>query len=131
MLASPNLTALMLNRLRIEPTLLNTTAEELYKIPYETLAKTMTEEQRKKWPHVLSQLVADQDAAIDEHFPDIPLLLMGGKQDPLVPVRFTEPWVKKHAERDVEFFVQDNTGHSCTKEMVAKMAEWLGNLYAR
>ncbi|RDW77703.1 hypothetical protein BP6252_05756 [Coleophoma cylindrospora] len=127
----PNLTALMLNRLRIDPTILKTTAEDLYKIPYETLAGTMTVEQKTRWPQVLSRLVSEQDAAIDEKFPNIPLLLMGGKQDPLVPVRFTEPWVKKHIERNVEFFVQDNTGHSCTKEMVARMAAWLGDLYSK
>lgn len=128
---SPNLTALLLSRLRLDPALLSTTSEELYKVSYDELFKVMNEKQRGRWPRRLSQIVGEQDRKIDEEFPDLPLLLMGGKEDLLVPVRFTAPWVEnRKGNKNVEFFVQDNTGHSCTKEMVAKMAVWLSDLFA-
>lgn len=45
----------------------------------------------------------------------------------------TASWLERRRDRlggdgvaDTELFVQDNTGHSCTKEMVAKIADWIG-----
>jgi len=136
----PNLTALMLSRLGLDPSSLNTSFDELYKVPYGELEKVLTEQQRKRWPRTLHQLMAEGDRKVKEEWDDdVPLLLMGGKQDPLVPVRFMEPWVEKRREREesgkfegkrkLEVLVQDNTGHSCTKEMVWKMAEWLSEIF--
>ncbi|KAL3419853.1 hypothetical protein PVAG01_08351 [Phlyctema vagabunda] len=125
----PNLTALMLSRLGIDPEQLSTTPEELYKVSYDDLTQVMTEQQRKRWPRVLSQLVSEQDRLVDEAFPPVPVLLMGGKQDRLVPVRHTRAWVRQRRGRaEVELFVQDNTGHSCTEEMVGRVSAWLSGL---
>ncbi|KAK9326704.1 Alpha/Beta hydrolase protein [Lipomyces starkeyi] len=127
----PNLTSLLLSRLDVNPADLNTTAEQLYKVPYDDLYTVMTEEQRRKWPRRLSEILRDSDRAIDEEFPaHIPLLLQNGLLDQLVPYKYTMPWVDKYKNsRAVEFFVQDNTGHSCTKEMVANIAVWLAKLF--
>jgi hypothetical protein len=127
----PNLTALMLSRLGVDPEKLGTTANKLYKVPYDDLAQVLDDTQKIRWPRRLHEIASGQDRKIAEEFPDVSLLLMGGKQDPLVPVRFTLPWVEKRSGNpNVEFFVQDNTGHSCTKEMVFKLAVWLGDLFA-
>jgi pimeloyl-ACP methyl ester carboxylesterase len=134
----PNLTALMLSRLGLDPSLLHTTFDELYEVPYDELVKVLDEKQKPRWPRRLHELMSEGDRKVKEEWEDdMPLLLMGGKQDPLVPVRFMEPWVEERREREksgeakgkLEVFVQDNTGHSCTKEMVWKMAEWLSGLY--
>jgi len=127
----PNLTALLLSRLRFDPEILSTTSSELYKIPYDQLVTALNEKQKGRWSKTLHELVSAQDRLIEEEFPNVPLLLMGGKEDPLVPVKHTEPWVEKRKDnKNIELFVQDNTGHSCTKEMVAKIAVWLSDLLA-
>lgn len=129
----PNLTALLLGRLGIDPASLGTTEDELHKVSYEKLERVMNEEQRRRWPKPLAELVGDGDRRVSEEFPaDIPLLLCNGMQDELVPARHTAAWVNDHrcqGASKVDFFVQDNTGHSCTKEMVAMLAAWLGTLF--
>jgi len=98
----------------------------------------MTKEQKRRWPKALAQIVQNGDRTVFESFPvDIPLLVCNGKQDPLVPTYFTEKWLDKRQEKvlvkgeetNVEFFVQENTGHSCTKEMVTMIADWIGNMF--
>lgn len=128
----PNLTSLLLSRLRFDPSFVSSTAEELYKVPYEKLHAAMNETQRRRWPRQLSEIVSAGDRAVDEDFPsDMPLLLQNGLLDPLVPYKHTAPWVEKRKGNDkIEFFVQENTGHSCTKEMVAKIAVWVSDLLA-
>ena len=130
-LAPTNLTAVLLSCHRVDPTTLSTTTPELYKVPYDALAKVLNDEQKRRWPRALHELVSSQDRAIVEAVPVVPLLLMGGDEDPLVPIKHTEPWVQKRKENEkTELFVQNNTGHSCTKEMVAKMAVWLSDFLA-
>jgi pimeloyl-ACP methyl ester carboxylesterase len=130
-LNSPNLTALLLSRLSFDPAILSTTISELCNISYDDLVKVLNEKQKSRWPRALHELVSSQDRKIDEDFPDVPLLLMGGTDDTLVPVKHTEPWVaSRKGNKNIEFFVQENTGHSCTKEMVAKMAIWLSDFLA-
>jgi len=128
----PNLTSLLLSRLRFDPSFVSSAAEDLYKVPYEKLYAAMNETQRRRWPRQLSEIVSAGDRAVDEDFPtDMPLLLQNGLLDPLVPYKHTTPWVEKRKSNDkIEFFVQENTGHSCTKEMVAKIAVWISDLLA-
>ncbi|KAK4934789.1 hypothetical protein LTR10_024029 [Elasticomyces elasticus] len=130
----PNLSALLLSRLGIDHASLGTTEDEMHNVPYERLEKVMNEEQQRRWPKALADLVRDGDRMIADEFPtEVPLLLCNGRQDPLVPARHTAAWVRRQQERQsaekIRFFVQDNTGHSCTKEMVAMLAGWLGNMF--
>lgn len=136
----PNLTSLLLSRLGIDPANLGTTATELDTLSYDRLEKVMDEQQKLRWPRALAEVVREGDRKVYEEFPaDLPLLICNGKQDPLVPAFYTASWVEKRRRRragltsgkeeNVNFFVQENTGHSCTKEMVAMMAVWLGKLY--
>jgi hypothetical protein len=130
----PSLGSLLLSRLGIDASALGTTTSELGSVSYERLETVMTKEQRRRWPRALAEIIFDSDRAVYEMFPvDVPLLICNGKQDPLVPTFFTGKWLEKRRENklvpgeegNVKFFVQDNTGHSCTKEMVAMIADWI------
>lgn len=134
---SPNLTSLLLNRLGIDVDALDIVAEELENVEYDRLEKVMNEEQRQRWPRALAELIQKTDREISKNLPtNIPLLLCNGMQDQLVPARYTASWVNRRVKmgengmvNSTNFFVQDNTGHSCTKEMVTLLSTWLVNLY--
>ena len=134
----PNLTALLLSRLGIDPAAFDTTADELGAVSYDRLRKAMEEQQRRRGPRALAEIIRQGDRLIYEEFPsNVPLLICNGKQDRLVPAHYTASWLEKRRakvsvsgkEENVNFFVQQNTGHSCTKEMVAMIADWLGKMY--
>lgn len=134
----PTLASLLLSRLGIDPAAFDTTKAELGSVSYDRLQATMNEEQRRRWPRALAEQISEGDRNVYEEFPaDVPLLLCNGKQDPLVPAFYTASWLEKRSrnglspgeEEKVKFFVQENTGHSCTKEMVAMIAAWLGNMF--
>lgn len=135
----PNLTSLLVERLGIDPNDLNTKGEELDTVSYEHLSKVMNEQQRRRWPSALAELVREGDRRVYEEFPtDLPLLMCNGVHDQLVPARYTSSWLERRSRMNNEsvsknkksrLFVQENTGHSCTKEMVNMIAEWLGDMY--
>jgi pimeloyl-ACP methyl ester carboxylesterase len=134
----PTLGCLLLNRLGIDTAALGITTAELGDVSYDKLEKVMNKEQRRRWPRALAELVREGDRKVYEEFPgDAPLLICNGKQDPLVPTFHTALWLEKRCEnilapgeeKKVKFFVQDNTGHSCTKEMVGMIAAWIGNMF--
>lgn len=133
----PTLTSLLLSRLGIDPAAVSTATAELDGVSYDRLEKIMDKEQRRRWPQALAELIREGDRKVYEEFPaDVPLLICNGKQDPLVPAFYTASWLEKRrgnglspGEENVKFFIQDNTGHSCTKEMVAMIAAWLGNMF--
>lgn len=128
----PTLGELLLSRLGI--------SEEMSHSSYDDLSKVMTETQRRRWPRELHKLVMQDDRKLADVFPsDVPVLLCNGAVDPLVPPQYTSDWVEKRKQKqkldesvideNMRLFVQENTGHSCTKEMVALIAEWLGGLF--
>jgi pimeloyl-ACP methyl ester carboxylesterase len=123
---SPNLTSLLLSRLGIE-----TDLSEIDTISYEKLYELMNPQQRRMWPGALDKLVRDGDRVVAESFPaNVPIMLCNGKYDKLVPAKYTEKWVvRRNQSKNIKLFVQDNTGHSCTKEMVAMLAVWLGDMF--
>ncbi|KAM0263710.1 hypothetical protein ACHAQJ_001024 [Trichoderma viride] len=136
----PNLTSLLLERLGIDAAAVGVKGEELEKVSYEQLEKVMNEQQRRRWPRALAELVREGDKKIYEEFPaHLPLFMCNGEYDKLVPSRYTSSWVERRKamlsgsmapeESKTRLFVQENTGHSCTKEMVAMLADWLGDLY--
>ncbi|KAL6864611.1 hypothetical protein J3F83DRAFT_742425 [Trichoderma novae-zelandiae] len=136
----PNLTSLLLERLGIDAADIGVKAEELETVSYEALEKVMDEQQRRRWPRALAELVRDGDKRLFEEFPsELPVFMCNGEYDKLVPARYTTSWLKRrnailkrHAMTEDgkdRLFIQQNTGHSCTKEMVAMLADWLGGLY--
>ncbi|CZR58720.1 uncharacterized protein PAC_08612 [Phialocephala subalpina] len=132
----PNISSLLLTRLGIDPASLNTTAAELGEVSYDELENIMNKSQRRRWPRALSDSIREGDRKVYEEFPtDLPMLICNGKQDPLVPTFHTADWLEKRRQNGlieedmVKFFVQDNTGHSCTKEMVAMIAGWIGKMF--
>ncbi len=131
----PNLSSLLLTRLGINAADLDTTSSELDRVSYEKIERVMNDQQRRRWPPALAKLVSESDRKVREEFPpEVPMLICCGKQDPLVPAFYTAEWLKKRREEgrslgNETFFVQENTGHSCTKEMVAMIAGWLGKMF--
>lgn len=136
----PTLTSLLLERLGVDASSLGVGAEDLHTIEYDDLEKVMTLQQRRRWPRALANLVRDTDRKVEKGVPlDMPILMCNGEYDKLVPARYTKTWLNRreaslpedHSKRSsrTNLFVQENTGHSCTKEMVAMVAEWLGNMY--
>jgi pimeloyl-ACP methyl ester carboxylesterase len=134
----PTIASLLLGRLGIDATALNTTPAELGNVSYDRLLDVMNDEQRRRWPRALAEQISEADRNVFEEFPtDLPLMLCNGKLDPLVPQFYTAEWLEKRRnygvsvgqEDNVKFFVQENTGHSCTKEMIAMIAAWLGDMF--
>jgi len=126
-IGSPDVSSLLFGRLGVA---LPDDTQEVYKIKYSELEPVMTEQQKERWPKAFHEIIAEQDRKVADEFPEIPLLVMGGKKDTLVPVKYTEPWMKKRSYDEVEFFVQDNIGHACSTTMVSKMSAWLSNFFA-
>ncbi|KAL1893326.1 hypothetical protein Sste5346_006503 [Sporothrix stenoceras] len=137
----PNLTSLLVGRLTDDK--VEGTSKDYY--------DDLDDRQKGRWPRALADLVARQDKQIADAFPaDTPILLCNGAQDELVPAKFTAVWAKergvaptndvvrppyvpgKDSDKPplIDLLVQENTGHSCTKEMVARIAVWLGDLFA-
>ncbi|KAJ5611172.1 hypothetical protein N7510_007891 [Penicillium lagena] len=120
----PNLTDLLLSRLGVDP--------GPHKQNIDILYQQMTLEQQRRWPRSLAEIVHRDDCKVAKDFPtDVPLLLCNGLHDKLVPAKYTAAWVeerRRKSDQHVTFFVQENTGHSCTKEMVAMIAVWLRDI---
>lgn len=133
----PNLTSLLLSRLGVD---LEAAAQEfkvpldlVHVIPYEKLSTILTEEQQQRWPKALAELTTSLDRVTEQSYPrDIPTYILNGKLDPLVPDKFTAQWVKHRREVErydnIEYFVQENTGHACTNQMVDNVSQWLVGL---
>lgn len=133
---SPNLAPLLLDRLGVDAAKLGVSKEEMHTVSYDRLLEAMGETQKRRWPRALAELVQKQDRWADTQFPDVPLLLCAGEDDTLVPPQYTCAWRDRRAllrgQVDSQsMFIQKNTGHSCTKEMVAMIADWLAHLNAR
>lgn len=136
----PSLGSLLLERLGVDAASAGIKPEQLHTLSYDELEPILTDEQRRRWPRALADLVREADRKVDEEFPSrIPMLLCNGEFDKLVPARHTSTWLERRKlllngsfseqKGGTKLFVQGNTGHSCTKEMVAMMADWLGNMY--
>lgn len=132
----PKLTSLLLSRLGVD---LEAAAREfsvpldlVHTISYDKLSKILTDEQRQRWPRAVAELTTSLDQVVEQSYPnDIPTFILNGKLDPLVPDKFTAQWVKQRSiERydNIEYFVQENTGHTCTNEMVDNVSKWLVKL---
>ena len=128
-----NLTALLLSRLGVSTAAFTVPLNKLYGLPYDQLSAILMEVQRQRWPRAVSELLTELDRATDEAFPrNIPTLVLHGALDQLVPNIITEANVtnqKAEADANIEYFVQQNAGHTCTLEMVDRMAEWLATLF--
>ena len=132
----PKLTSLLLSRLGVD---LEAAAQQ-FKVPldlvhiisYDKLSTILTEEQRQRWPRALAELTTSLDRVVEQSYPrDIPTFILNGKLDPVVPDKFTAQWVKQRGiERynNIKYFVQENTGHTCTNQMVENVSQWLVGL---
>jgi predicted esterase len=95
------------------------------------LAPTLNTTQRRRWPKLLAEKVRRADRDIFDQFPeDTPIFLLHGKEDPLVPTFYTDDWLRRRREQgksteNAQLFVQEKTGHSCTKEMIGLITGFL------
>lgn len=57
---------------------------------------------------------------------EYPVLALCGADDKLVPARYTEKWAKEgQLSANQKVYVQPNTGHVCTPEMIDMLCEWI------
>lgn len=132
----PKLTSLLLSRLGVDIEAaareFNVPLDLVHIISYDKLSTILTEEQRRRWPRAIAELTTSLDRVVEQSYPnEIPTFILNGKLDPLVPDRFTAQWVKQRGiERydNIKYFVQENTGHTCTNEMVENVSQWLVQL---
>lgn len=128
----PSLTSLLLERLGAKSGALGATRGEMHLVPWPDLYDSMNSIQRGRWPRLLAEKTARDDRQLFQQFPTTaPLLLCNGKEDPLVPAFFTADWLQRREQAglkgvDTTHFVQERTGHSCTKEMIGLITNWLG-----
>ncbi|EED18632.1 conserved hypothetical protein [Talaromyces stipitatus ATCC 10500] len=129
----PKLTSLLLARLGVD---LEATASKfdvsedlIHIIPYDKLSTILTEEQQRRWPRALANLVTEMDRVTEQAYPrNIPTYILNGRLDPLVPDKFTAQWVKQRKTegyQNIEYLAQENTGHACTNQMVDNVSGWL------
>lgn len=86
------------------------------------------------YPSHLHALAADMDRRVFESIDPkaTPTLIFNSANDPLVPARFTTPWVAAHtsttniAEDDL-VYEQPGVGHVCTGAMVVKISQFLAS----
>ncbi|KAF3407676.1 hypothetical protein DPV78_000489 [Talaromyces pinophilus] len=136
----PKLISLLLSRLGVD---LEAAAQQ-FKVPldlvhiisYDKISSILTDEQRQRWPRAIAELTTSLVRVVEQSYPrDIPTFILNGKLDPMVPDKFTAQWVKQRGvERygNIKYCVQENTGHTCTNQMVENVSQWLvGLLSAR
>jgi hypothetical protein len=144
-IGSPYLTFMLLQRLlvqirKLEPTeadaVLNAVGVPLYELSYADLQtkvfKGKSDHLEKYWPEALHKLVAAADnrvfTEVDRN--KVSVQIINSREDPLVPARFSLPWLKKQgvltgADSSPLLFQQDNVGHVCTPVMLDKLSEHL------
>ncbi|CDO58037.1 hypothetical protein DV495_003994 [Geotrichum candidum] len=144
-IGSPYLTFMLLQRLlvqvrKLEPTeadaVLNAVGVPLYELSYADLQakvfKGKSDHLEQYWPEALHKLVAAADnrvfTGISQH--KVSVRIINSREDPLVPARFSLPWLKQQGvltEEDTSplLFQQDNVGHVCTPVMVDELSEHL------
>lgn len=124
-----DLTSLLLNRLK------NFEKTTLYKEPYSALK--LEYEEAFRYPEALFKLSSKEDSQT-EHFYDTEKLktfALFGKDDPLVPLNYSQPFLKRHNQiakspedfdESVQFqAIKYRAKHEVTEEMVIDLARWL------
>lgn len=89
--------------------------------------KTSNHEEQKYFPVSQFERTVATDIELETRFPaGLPTLLLCGETDRLVPCIYTKRWVNiNDTNADVELFIQPDTGHMCTPEMVEYARGWL------
>lgn len=78
-----------------------------------------------EWPKSVERLYLARDRDVAD-IRGKRLLVLNGADDPLVPSRFTRPWIERHAaNNDVIFVEQPETGHCLSIEMLQRIEDWL------
>ncbi|CAN6637842.1 hypothetical protein TRVA0_016S02124 [Trichomonascus vanleenenianus] len=123
-IASPNLTGVLLRRLKFESDFAK--PEDYYKADYKEIGGRMDDAQRRRWPEGLHRIIAHQDNIVAKGIPTgMPILIMTGHSDPLVPCVYSRLWAQGHSLHNFDYYEQPNTGHTVTEEMVNRLTRWL------
>ncbi|ANB13126.1 hypothetical protein AWJ20_1407 [Sugiyamaella lignohabitans] len=143
-IGSPNLSILLLERLYFQ--VLHKTPDFDFSPPWQTTVADNVYHQlvssseygsqvETLLPRPLFNLVSRQDYELERHFPvPIKVFMLCGRDDPLVPAKYTEKWVASRALQDhrrpldLKLYIQPNTGHVCTPEMTRQAGLWIKSI---
>ncbi|KAH7160468.1 Alpha/Beta hydrolase protein [Dactylonectria estremocensis] len=79
----------------------------------------------KEWPKSIEKLYLARDKRLEE-ISGKEFLILNGAIDPLVPAKFTLPWVQKFgANNKVTLVEQEDNGHWVSLQMMEKMVNWV------
>lgn len=118
-----DLTSLLINRLK-------GTADfnkKYFYYKYDELK--LTEDQKSKYPEYLHLLISTEDTEIFGRFPFEKIAMFGSfySDDPLVPSKISESWIKMYlnTNSDSEVYYENGAIHDITPLMITKFAQWL------
>lgn len=135
-IGSPYLTFLLIHRLLVQvgnmssqdaDDLLNK-FKPLYKLSYQELSKDVLQTPLQEYyPEALHNIVSEMDRRVFETIDPavVHTFIINSKEDPLVPARFTHPWVAAHSSSPDLLYEQSDVGHVCTMLMVEKLSHYL------
>lgn len=90
------------------------------------------DQRRVQYPEFFHKYLAQRDQQIFEQFPmsKIKMFAAFGADDTLVPAKLSTIWCEQYINTNdsSEFFVQPNTGHETTAEMIEKAGQWLARV---
>lgn len=94
----------------------------------EVYDQVFKEDASSYWPETLHNIVAETDREVftDLNPSKTPMLIINSQDDPLVPARFTTPWIKASGIfPESILFEQPGVGHVCTQHMVDQLSQYL------
>lgn len=138
-IGSPYLTFVLLHRRLMQANGLSTQEADkvllqLDKPLYEMSAneintKVFRQDTSLYWPVQIHDIVAEIDRKVFALHPgETSMLIINSKDDPLVPARFTTPWIQKWENHDPLLFEQTGVGHVCTHTMVDELSKYVINI---
>lgn len=79
----------------------------------------------KEWPQSIEKLYQVRDDRLKK-ISGKKILILNGAVDPLVPSKFTRPWIENYAvNNDVTFIEQEENGHWLSYQMMDKIVDWV------
>ncbi|KAJ2893256.1 hypothetical protein MKZ38_008851 [Zalerion maritima] len=78
-----------------------------------------------EWPKSIERLYVERDKRLRE-IKGKKILILNGDIDPLVPSKFTRPWLDQcAASNEVAFVEQEGFGHGVSYQMMDSVADWV------
>jgi pimeloyl-ACP methyl ester carboxylesterase len=130
MIATPYLSLMLLRRLKYQVPGDNGAAVHLsashdhHMVSARNARSKLGKEAQKYWPESLHELALSLDSLNVED--GIKVFILNGENDPSIPPKYSEQFYERNkGNKDIKLFVQPNTVHSCTPEMLDRIGQWL------